>query len=601
MTPSRMSFRQHFLPPLGSSPKRASRPLLWLACGLLGACAAAPKPHTAPPVDSTPEAADTAPPEQGTAPPPALLDLAPLQKLAASDPEAVLNQLDDLLAAMPPEQQAEAPFALLYAQSSMSLFAQRQAQGRLDPALAITLCTDAKEWSQRALEQGAAPREAYRTATLAAQGLGELESAWHQADALLDLVEALAVEDSQVAEDLLLVGQVALAWTVDQLQAGEPIPAAARRGATALAMAADAGLAQAYLPLSDLAAWQGMNPEAIGILQAGLLQHPEDAVLYDRLRNLGNQNRARQVQALEAVRREQPGNATVLWYLGEAHYHQGREARTAADTLLASACWDQAEDDFQQAISLREDFRQSCEDWLHLVRTQRAWTLRDEGRIDDAAASLLATFNANPERLEPESSPESLHLAIDAIVADYFRKQDLKSARAFLRQICAIRNDEGNWCNNLGFFCRDLGVAAQAAGEEAKAKELFEESWEAYSRAVELLPEDARVVNDRALIAVYYLDEHLDLAEQELHRAIDLGTAALAEMAPDVPEEEHQYVDMAVGDAWENLAYLYLVRRGEIGDAELYLRQSVQHFPFAERTGVERLRAVLADLRQENP
>jgi hypothetical protein len=109
------------------------------------------------------------------------------------------------------------------------------------------------------------------------------------------------------------------------------------------------------------------------------------------------------------------------------------------------------------------------------------------------------------------------------------------------------------------------------------------------------------VVNDRALIAVYYRDEDHDLAEQELHRSIALGTAALAEMDENVPQSEHEYVDMAVGDAWENLAYLYLVRRGEIGESEHFLRQSVKHFPYEERTGVQHLRVVLAELRKENP
>ena len=598
-----MSFRQHFSLSLQKSQNASRRAWIWLPFCLLGACAATPKPHTeeegTTPVVTTPEqegAEATSPSE-----PLSSLDLSTLAATLTQDPEGVLNQLDDAEEEGLVGADQEADFCLLYAEASRELFDQRLAANRLDPALAETLCLDTRERAQAARAAGAEERDCLRLELDSHQRLGESEAAWSSANALRLLLEDADAHDPEVAADLLRIGQAGLAWTIAQIQAGSPIPAAARHGATALARAADAGLIAACLPLSDLAAWQGLSTEALAALEAGLLLEPDNLDFYGRLRPLGDQNRQEGIRVLESVQAAHPSNATVLWYLGEALYLQGREARSVGDTLLASSCWDRAEDRFHQAMALREDYQASCEDWLFLVRTQRGWTLRDEGRIDDAASSLLNTLRQSPERLEPTSAPESLHLAIDAIVADYFRANDLKNARSFLRQVCAVRNDDGNWCNNLGFFCRDLGVMAMEAGDVEQAAELFEESWEAYSRAVELLPDDPRVVNDRALIAVYYRDEDHDLAEQELHRSIALGTAALAEMDENVPQAEHEYVDMAVGDAWENLAYLYLVRRGEIGESEHFLRQSVQHFPFEERTGVQRLRVVLAELRKENP
>ena len=598
-----MSFRQHFSLSLQKSQIASRKAWIWLPFCLLGACAAAPKPHTEE-EGTTPEVAV---PENGgaeestTSDPVASLDLERLAEEISQDPEGVLNQLDDAEEVNAVGHDQLAAFSLLYAEASRELFDQRLAANRLDPALAETLCLDTRERAQAARAAGAAERDCLRLELGSHQRLGESEAAWSKANALRMLLDGLDASDPEVAADLLSIGQAGLAWTIAEIHAGSPTPAAARHGATALARAADAGLMAAFVPLSDLAAWQGLTTQAMAALEAGLLLAPENVELYGRLRPLGEQSRQEGIRVLETVQAAHPSNATVLWYLGEALYLQGREARSVGDTLLASSCWDRAEDRFHQAMALREDYQSSCEDWLFLVRTQRGWTLRDEGRIDDAASSLLNTLQQNPQRLEPTSAPESLHLAIDAIVADYFRANDLKNARSFLRQVCAVRNDEGNWCNNLGFFCRDLGVMAMEAGDVEQAAELFEESWEAYSRAVELLPEDARVVNDRALIAVYYRDEDHDLAEQELHRAIDLGTVALAEMDENVPQSEHEYVDMAVGDAWENLAYLYLVRRGEIGESEHFLRQSVQHFPFEERTGVQRLRLVLAELRKENP
>lgn len=595
MTPSRMSFRQHFPMSLAGG---VIHPAFWLVCGLFAACAGTPNPAT--PDEEGPTPSET--PAEPEAPEKVIeLDFAPLAAQATTDPEGVLNELDDELDAGLTVDEVPADFCLLYATASQALFDQRLAAGRLDPALATSLSEDVLAWSPRARERGADARATYRLELKAQQQLSDAGAAWEAARALAATLEELPADAPGRSADELLAGQAALSLTVAVIQVGDPVPAAAREGATLLARAADAGEPGAHLALSDLAAWQGMDREARAALEAGLLAVPTDATLLDRLRRLGERDRAGQVESLQAVLAAHPGEATILWYLGEAHYWRGRAARGAADTLLASTCWDQAEDAFRQAMSLREDFAASCEEWLHLVRTQRAWTLRDEGRIDDAAASLLASLRAAPERLEAEASPETQRLAIDAIVADYYRAEDLKSARGFLRQVLAIHDEDGNWCNNLGFFCRDLGIAAAMAGEAAQAQELFEESWEAYCRAVELLPEDPRIVNDRALIAVYYLDEHWDLAEQELHRSIQLGTAALAELGPDVPEQEQHDAEEAIGDAWENLAYLSLVRRGEIGDSETYLKNSVKYFPYEQRDGVQRLRPVLAELRRENP
>jgi hypothetical protein len=71
-------------------------------------------------------------------------------------------------------------------------------------------------------------------------------------------------------------------------------------------------------------------------------------------------------------------------------------------------------------------------------------------------------------------------------------------------------------------------------------------------------------------------------------------------MAEDVPKTEHEYFDMAVGDAWENLAFLNLIRRGEIGDSETYIKNSLKHFPFDKRSGIPPLQAKLEELRKQN-
>jgi tetratricopeptide (TPR) repeat protein len=581
MTQTTMSFRPEFQS-------------LAILC-LVGAVVGCQGSH---PQTTAPEPHAPAPDVEPTSEPVVVAEQAPttadIRELAARNPAAALNELDQL-------GDLDAELTLLFGETVLQLFQAKEVDGSLGPGLAEDLLFEAEEAFQRAFELGADPIPTLRGLLNTRRLAGDAAGAWEAGQWLFTRVEPQLVSGEDVAADTLLaIGTSGLDFTVAAVQSGDAPPASAYKAAVALESAMSQGVTKAVLPLADLYAWQGEPKLALETLTAGLQASPNDAVLFGRVQNLGSRNRSDQVTALEQLCLDCPGEAMPLWYLGEARYWQGRDARVAADTLKALECWDRAEASFKQAMALNPDFAATCADWLFLVRTQRGWTLRDEGRIADAAASFLHTLEGDPERLEDASDPNSLRLGIDAICADFFRSGNLKEARGFLRQVCAIHDGNSDWTNNLGFFCRDLGAAALAAGNQELATQYFEESWDAYCRTVELTPDDARLVNDRALIAVYYLDDYWELAEQELHRSIALGTRTLAEMAEDVPEEERNYFDMAIGDAWENLAYLYLIRRGEVGDSATYIQNSLEHFPFDRRDGIPPLQRKLEELRKTN-
>lgn len=574
-------------------PEFHSLALLGLLVGL-GACSGAHPESTAPEPANLPIPDETVVEEVPEVEEAAVLDLDALALTAQTDPSGALNTMDELLG----EHAENADLWMLFGQTTLALFSQKQAQGTLSPGLASDLIDDALNAYEMALRTGADREEGLLGLVNSYRTQGDAGAAWDAALGLYDQYSPRLEAGEPVSTTALVaVGRAGLDISVAAIQVGETAPANVYMAVLSLESAVQAGAPEAVLPLSDLHAWLGNPRAAIDVLAAGLHTNPNDLALYGRLQNLGAGNRNQQVAVLQQLRTDVPGQATTLWYLGEALYLQGRETRAAADYMKAIDCWNAAEEAFQQAMSLEPTYETTCRDWLHLVRTQRGWTLRDEGRLADAAACLVNTLEAEPTRLEPESSPHSLRLAIDAITSDYFSANRLKDARNFLRRVCAIHDDNSDWTNNLGFFCRDLGVEAAMAGDTALAQQYFEESWEAYSRTVELSPDEARLVNDRALIAVYYLDEHWELAEQELHRAIALGEKTLAEMGPDVPETEREYFDMAVGDAWENLAFLYLNRYEEIGDSETYIKNSLKHFPFDQRDGIPPLQQKLEELR----
>ncbi len=512
---------------------------------------------------------------------PSFLDA--MRDLRATDLEAALVQLDQNTG-----RYGEDPaFWELYAETTLQLIERELAAGRSISFLPADALAAAEQ--ALALEPGRTSARVLLAKTLRLNG--DTEAAWTAAEQAWAELDRDQADAAQLEE----IGRCGLQRTVQAIQAGEAVPAAADVAAQALQASLARGSRSASLPLFDLRAWQQQWEAAAEAARIGLLTAPPVEVLYERLRGLSGAQRNLQVATLEEVRRARPADALLLWYLGEALFFQGREARTALDTQKAAESYQRAEECFLQAQSAQSDFSASCQDWLHLLRVQQAWTLRDEGRHQEAGALLVEILTAAPARLEPAADPDTLRLAIEAVAADFFRDNDLGGAREFLGAICRVHGNDANWLNNLGLACRDLGVTAAESGDAAGAALLFEESWGAYSRAVELAPEDARIVNDRALIAVYYLDEHWDLAERELHRSIQIGTRQLAELPADVPEAEHRYVDEAVGDAWENLAYLQLVRRHRTEMVEEFLSESVKHFPFERRQGVALLRARLAE------
>lgn len=515
-------------------------------------------------------------------------DLSAARALAASgDLNAALNALD----AARSRHGDDPEFWRLYGDTTLAFAAERTAAGERSPGLIQALYEDAARAFERAAALAPGSWEPLVGLSRCRRAAGDSQGAWRAATA------ADALADPDPAPLLEELGHAGLSATVDAVRAGQPVPAAARRAEEALRALAGSGDAAATASLSDLLAWRGLRAEAREVLVEALRGAPGDPVLLARLKNLGLADPAAYVADLERVRAAAPGDATLLWYLGEARYQDHLAARGAKDFLRAYEALDRAEECFLASMAAEPEYRESCLQFLHLVRTARGWVLREEGRGGDAARTFLAALDADPERLETRPDPGTLLLGLYTAVGDCFSDGRLEDARWLLRRMTAIHGGNPDWWNNYAFACRELGVAATGRGAPEEARALFEESWQAYGQAVALAPEDPRLVNDRALIAVYHLDHDLDLAESELHRAIGAGTRLLAELAPDSPPERRRALEEAVGDAWENLAYLDVVRRRRGDRAEEYLEQSVRYFPYAQRSGVARLRAALERLR----
>ena len=502
----------------------------------------------------------------------------------------------------------------LYSQFSILLFETGLRDGGLDATVMDGLLVDAADAARLAL----ADKEVLITRITLTKALrlaGDTTGAVLESAPLqLSLING-SQEQTRLAA-LSELGQIALAVTAEAVRGNLPMPRfhetvvqSLREAMLDIGAATMAPSADLAIVLSDLHAWAGRTRAAREVLIAALIAQPESASLHARLKRLGGLDTMDTAKAMELVLLAQPTNALVLWRTGEARYYEARTRRASADFILAFEALDRAEDCFQQAMAQNPDFETSCRTWLHIVRTQRGWCWREDGEVDKAAEAFLTALAADKSQLEPESKPETLRLGIDAIVWDYFTAgggndrrpslERLADGKAFLERVLAVHDQNPSWFNNLGFACRDLGTAAEAEGRASAAREYFEQSWAAYGKCVNLANDDVRLINDRALIAVYYLGREWVTAESELHRAIGLGEQQLAAMGDDVSEETRRLLSEAVGDAWENLAYHDLHNLSRVDRVEKFLSESVRHYPFKRRDGVARLRELLTNTPTE--
>ena len=106
-----------------------------------------------------------------------------------------------------------------------------------------------------------------------------------------------------------------------------------------------------------------------------------------------------------------------------------------------------------------------------------------------------------------------------------------------------------------------------------RARLVYRRAFRAYSRAIELVPDDPQLLNDTAVLLHYHLDEY-DAALAMYARSIELAESVLAE--PALPPPERERFETSLKDAKENQTALleYLDRRRPQGAFETELDRS---------------------------
>ncbi len=408
--------------------------------------------------------------------------------------------------------------------------------------------------------------------------------------------------------------------------------------------------------LSDLYEWEGDYEASQRRLEDGLARAPQDTGLLERLARVARRagGTERSVAALEAHVSQHSKVALAAWLLARERFDLAVELFAAGER--SCELFSEAEDGFARARELDPSRESDALSYAVVCRAARGWCAVWTADLQHAEREFLSMndlFDGGiawslPDRIE--SGIAGLAAVGDA----YYNQEDLIGAAEAFSKAHEFEPGNTTWANNAGFFLRDaaekleqegrrLCAAArgasldpallaelretaesggsasgdaerelfrQAANERlARARAMMLRSQAVYRTAVGLSPDDVALLNDTALISVYYLHNDLDEAEQMLHSCVAKGAAQIAFLEArlqegDLSAEDRELLDgelfllkTAWGDAHQNLGVLHFLHRNDPARALEFLERAVEIGPDPRPDITNNLLPLLRDAR----
>lgn len=239
-----------------------------------------------------------------------------------------------------------------------------------------------------------------------------------------------------------------------------------------------------------------------------------------------------------------PEAGVLLWWLGWAYFNDGSFARS--------------ESAFQEGLALAPQYTNA---WFYIGLA------RHYGK--DSAGALEAMhrgFDLDPSGMVSTlAGAGGAQRTFESLLGWCAAQEPPKNLEAaFLAEMLTLAQpDEPRHWNNLGLFLRDEGERLEYDAYKNKTPEpdaalladLYQRSFAAYQRALELTPEDPQVINDTALMLQYHLEGSVAEVEATYQRALELLDARLA--ASDLSEEDRARFEQTKKDIGVNLKALH--------------------------------------------
>lgn len=340
---------------------------------------------------------------------------------------------------------------------------------------------------------------------------------------------------------------------------------------------------------SNTELWAGAPAEAVNVYARAAKKNPDDQAALKALVDTANANK-QMTLAVDALQGRT--DATGSWYLGWARFLLACEQGESQKTAEALQTLDASKAAFEASMQKNGDYRDSCEQWIAMCLGKKGNLALSANDLANAETWLMESLKRRPDRLaENLGGVQTTKLGVMTLADKFFRKKDLAKVEAIYRAASDAANSDSDLLNNAGLFARDHGNELEAAGKKKEAMAMYEQSYKAYRRAQQLDPQNVRLRNDCALIAIYHLDRDWDDSKKLLDSAIADGEKTLRDNPPDHPDDKQQ-LDKAVGDCYENLALWHLKHSKDAAAAKAAAEASQKHYPGERRPGaIRHLRA----------
>ena len=243
-----------------------------------------------------------------------------------------------------------------------------------------------------------------------------------------------------------------------------------------------------------------------------------------------------------------PRDATLQWWLGWANLTSDESKRMpAAEAAFLAAVekWPAYVNSWYYLFRVRYNLenwlgaKEALERYSQLAEEGLIDTLRRGGELEFARVEfLVARFSsAGPERF-----PDA------AWVSEFLARATLPEAT----------EDVARHWNNAGLFWRDAGDTRGGRNAKVRADaeryapiaEMYERSWKAYSKALEVEPENPAFLNDGAVLLHYNLERDYELALEMYASATVQAEKLLADKG--LSAELRRIYELALRDSVNN-------------------------------------------------
>ncbi len=386
-----------------------------------------------------------------------------------------------------------------------------------------------------------------------------------------------------------------------------------------------------HTTLAYLYEWEERYVDAQGALERGLDRLPDDEGMLERLASVARQagGPEHSLATFEKFTARHPDVALGYWYEAYERFHVALAAFENGDRRPAE--FRSSEASFRRCREIQTSYGPNCKGYEVMCRNAVGWCLYNDGDIDGARDAFLSMEDVFERGMEwqidgrLQSGVSGLAWCADA----YNKEEDFLAAAETFDLLRTYRPEDIAFHNNAGFFFRDVAVETEflgqrlcaaargeitsadrlqemrasiglddavPAGSEAEreafrraadetmalAREQMEKSRDAYMDASAGAPEDVRVVNDTALVLIYYLHEDLELAEEYLRRCVEMGAEQI--LNPELEEDAKAELRTAWGDAYQNLGVLYAHFKNDKDQAMAWFEKSVEVDPDVRET-----------------